>query len=148
MTTVLLTAWRYRQLLSLAAKVIRVLTERVRESTPQEREEIKQHLQVICDVLREAAKRRGEQLDLDVNSLVEVTSEKVRSEYSSSQGRRSIRLQKGKDWLLHGLRKYRPNLSREEVGIILDRLKALYGILSEINRRARSKSTTSKTPSL
>ena len=146
MTAALISAWRYHRLLRFALRVIRFLMERWRESTPQEREEIRRHLGAICEVLKEAANREGEKFDLNPNSLVEVTAERIRSDYAAGCGRRSSPFWRSKGRLIQGLRKYLPRLSRQETGKITSHLRSIHRIVLEIDRRVKSSPTTPNSP--
>ena len=146
MTRALVSVWRYRRLLRFAVQVIYFLAERWRESTPQEREEIRRHLGAICEVLKKAANREGEKFDLNPDSLVEVTAERIRSDYAAGRGRRSSPFWRSIGQLIQGLRKYLRRLSRQEVGEISIHLRSIYRIVLEIDRRVKNSPRSSSSP--
>ena len=138
MATALSTAWRYRQVILLAAKVLKFVADRINESTPQERENISHHMQAIYQILRGAAKRKGEEIDLQPLSIFALPPESGGVEESTTRITRRERVREATGQFLNSLKQYRLNLTRAELAEIGDHLKDIRRLVAEIDRRVKS----------
>ena len=137
MSTALSTAWKYRQVIMLAAKALKFAADRINESTPQEREELGRHMRAIYEILRSAAKRKGEDIDPQKLSVFALPPAQGRTQTSTSRNRRTQRIRESISQLLNTLKKYRLHLTRAELAEISDHLKEIKRLASDIDRRVR-----------
>jgi len=139
MSTAIATAWKYRQAVLLAIKVLKFLADRINESTPQEREDIRHHMHAVYQILRGAAKRKGEEIDLQPLSVFALPAASEGAEDSTIRNRRTRRVRKATDQVVQWMREYRLTLTRTELSEIADHLKYIGRLASEINSRANSR---------
>ena len=137
MSTALSTAWKYRQVIMSAAKALKFAADRINESTPQEREELGRHMRAIYEILRSAAKRKGEDIDRQQLSVFALPPAQGRTQTSTSRNRRIRRIRESISQLLNTLKKYRLHLTRVELAEISDHLKEIKRLASDIDRRVR-----------
>ena len=141
MSTAIATAWKYRQVILLAIKVLKFLADRISESTPQEREDIRRHMHAVYQILRGAAKRKGEEIDLQPLSVFALPTASEGAEDNTVCNRRTRRVREATDQVVQSMRKYRLTLTRTELAEIADHLKHIGRLASEINSRAEFETT-------
>ena len=136
------TAVRYAPVAIKAAKILHHLVRLYAESTPQEREDIKQHLRSILDILRSAAMRSQDADDLPPLLMLPAPDILRRTQESHNRYQKSVRT---RSWqfrhnvrqIVKVIRRYASNLTGAEAQEIADHLNEIRKILSQINRRVR-----------
>ena len=137
------TVVRYAPIAIKAAKILHHLVRLYSETTPQEREDIKDHLVAMVDILKRAAMRGRNSTDLPpflmlpTAELLEPGPEfhdarRKRSRGQSRQFRHNMRQ------IVRAVRQYSSSLTGEETRQIAERLNEIWKILSKVNRRVRA----------
>ena len=143
MSTALSAAWRYHRVIVRAAKVLKFAAERINESSPQERGEIGRRIQAIYEILRNAARRKGEELDPQPLAVFVPPPAPGGFQPDTGRNRRRQRVRESIGQILRALKKYRLSMTRAELAEIGDHLKEIGRLVSEIDRRVRANAKSS-----
>ncbi len=134
------TAVKYAPIAIRAAKVLHHLVRLYAESSPQEREDIKDHLVAMLDILKRAAMRGRNSTDLPPFLMLPPAellepgpklhdARRKRFRGQSRQFRHNMRQ------IVRAVRQYSSSLTGEETRQIAGHLNEIWKILSKVNRR-------------
>lgn len=113
------------------AKVLNEIAKRVRESTPEEREEVRKHVVAIYDILRAASEREGQNLDVPMLMLGQGIPD-------ASVADRTERMRNSIITFRHTFRRYKHHLNKENREEVLVHAKEIARVIAEIEKRTRA----------
>ena len=134
---------RFAPLAIYAFKVLKKLHDLYAESTPQERDAIKDQLQAIYDILRKVAGRGQEASDLPPMLMLPPpetlgAASEVRDHPKRRFRDRSRRFRQDIRQFTRIIGKYQSNFTAEEAKQIMEHLNEVRKILSAIDRRTKN----------
>ena len=136
------TVVRYAPLAIKTAKVLHYLVRLYGESTPAEREAIRNHLQEICEILKNVAMRSGESCQTPALLMLLPGDTPWGSEGSRQRRRvrvleRTKQVRKNAREFVGLVRRYQSNCTSDEAEEVISHLDAIWKTLVDINCRTR-----------
>jgi hypothetical protein len=136
------TVVRYAPLVIRAAKVLHYLARLYGESTLQEREDIKEHLQAIWKILKKVAERSGEVRQTPALLMLPIGDTSWGSGDSSKRRKvrvmeRSRQVRKNAREFAGLIRRYQTDFTSDEAKAVISHLDEIRSTLSGINQRTR-----------